>query len=81
MFITVTEPLADIIIIMLSRKDMMILVFDNTKSMSRPISLYNDAVIPSISVTATDISPTENKINQLSSLTLLDGAKQVAENL
>jgi hypothetical protein len=66
---------------MLSRKDMMILVFDNTKSMSRPITLYNDAVIPSISVTATDISPTENKINQLSSLTLLDGAKQVAENL
>ena len=66
---------------MLSRKDMMILVFDNTKSMSRPINLYNDAVIPSISVTATDISPTENKINQLSSLTLLDGAKQVAENL
>ena len=59
----------------------MILVFDNTKSMSRPINLYNDAVIPSISVTATDISPTENKINQLSSLTLLDGAKQVAENL
>ncbi len=59
----------------------MILVFDNTKSMSRPITLYNDAVIPSISVTATDISPTENKINQLSSLTLLDGAKQVAENL
>ena len=66
---------------MLSRKDMMIFVFDNTKSMSRPITLYNDAVIPSISVTATDISPTENKINQLSSLTLLDGAKQVAENL
>ena len=66
---------------MLSRKDMLILVFDNTKSMSRPITLYNDAVIPSISVTATDISPTENKINQLSSLTLLDGAKQVAENL
>eukprot|EP01036_Dinobryon_divergens_P024336 gene24336-32775_t len=46
--------------------------------MSRPLSLYNDA-IPATAETA-DTALKEAKTS-LSSLTLLDGAKQVAENL
>lgn len=65
---------------MLSRKDMAVFIFDNTKSMSRPLSLYND-VIPATAETATDTALKEPKTSSLSSLTLLDGAKQVAENL
>ena len=64
---------------MLSRKDMAILIFDNTKSMSRQLSLPTQ--VTATADTATDTAYRENKTSPLSSLTLLDGAKQVAENL